>query len=69
MAKQQVQKPAVLGRVKKYQDEPKPWQSNNAANESEDLLNDVESMPAPLYKASFFSSIDDSLKLIESSES
>lgn len=71
---QQMQEPI---RRTKYQNAPTPW-GNNATikpstdvatskgkEEDNDECNDV--MPAPHYKQSFFSAIDESLRLIESS--
>lgn len=69
MAKQHSQ--PVLGRVKKYQDAPSPWSTTTSksavSSNIDDFEENLESMPAPLYKASFFSSIDETLKAIESS--
>ena len=73
MVKQQQQQQPVLGRSKKYQNAPAPWVASSAAagsleaGRSGDGFEDSESMPAPLYKESFFSAIDETLKLIESS--
>lgn len=66
----------TLGRAKKYQEAPKAW---GLASKNETLTSIVDkleeerqqgeseddSMPAPLYQASFFSAIDASLKSIE----
>lgn len=73
MVKQQQQQQPVLGRSKKYQNAPAPWVASSAtsgsleAGKSGDSFEDSESMPAPLYKESFFSAIDETLKMIESS--
>lgn len=67
----------TLGRAKKYQEAPRAW---GLASKNETLTSIVDkleeerqqgeseddSMPAPLYQASFFSAIDASLKSIES---
>ncbi len=80
MVKQQQAQEPVLGRTKKYQNAPSPWSNvasssagsankNQARNKSENLADEEgdESMPPPQYKLSFFSAIDESFKMIESS--
>ena len=78
MVKQQQQQGPVLGRTKKYQNAPAPWSSGGlvvastsvaaAADSLTSPEEEEDEMPAPLYKQSFFSAIDESFRLIESSE-
>ncbi len=63
----------VLGRTKKVQGPPSPWTNKNsmaAEYENEDLVDggDMEHMPAPGFKESFFSGIDETLRVIDSSK-
>lgn len=70
MAKQQQQQASMLGRSKRYQNAPMPWLNAPQASslvKVDDETVETDSMPAPSYKQSFFSSIDESLRLIESS--
>jgi hypothetical protein len=82
MVKQQQQQGPVLGRTKKYQNPPAPWGSaggggsaaakparvdGSSSQESHDD-EEKDAMPAPLYQQSFFSAIDESFRLIESSK-
>lgn len=77
MAKQQQQHMSMLGRAKRYQNAPSPWSNGTPLSAADrassssgevDVQEERESMPAPSYKQSFFSAIDESLRLIESSE-
>jgi hypothetical protein len=72
MAKQQQQQLSMLGRSKRYQNAPSPWlmkDTNSADLTSKEMNEDEEndSMPAPSFKHSFFSAIDESLRTIGSS--
>ncbi|CAF0706252.1 unnamed protein product [Brachionus calyciflorus] len=68
MAKQQTQQQSMLGRAKRYQNPPSPWGAQSKLLEKNEPVvkdEDSEEMPAPLYKQSFFSAIDESLKQFE----
>ncbi len=63
----------VLGRSKKVQGPPSPWTKKNsmaAEYENEDAVDvgQMEHMPAPGFKESFFSGIDETLRVIDSSK-
>ena len=60
----------TLGRSKKIQEAPSPWTKNTQQLNEADLdeLENEEAMPAPLYKQSFFSAIDETLKIIDTSK-
>lgn len=66
------QEQTTLGRTRKYQEAPTAWglsnKNNTLISSMAEQNSDDECMPAPLYKESFFSAIDASLKLFESSE-
>ena len=57
----------VLGRSTKVQAPPTPWSKNSIADYEYEDAEDAEYMPAPGFKESFFSAIDNSLKLIDES--
>lgn len=63
MAKKQQQQMNMSGRAKRCQNAP----AGDELGVIEDEHDERESMPAPSYKQSFFSAIDESLRLIESS--
>ena len=67
MAKQQQQQMNMSGRAKRCQNAPMPGEIDEMGG-SDENEHERESMPAPSYKQSFFSAIDESLKLIESSK-
>ena len=73
MAKIHQEQNSSFGRTKKYQDPPKPL-STTAKKIQEDVKYEVaegendDFMPAPVFAKSFFSSIDESLKIVESSK-
>jgi hypothetical protein len=61
-----LQSQQAISKTKKYQDAPTPWSKISIQNEEQpENVEEVESMPAPLYAQSFFSAIDESLKLID----
>ena len=74
LAKQQTEQ--QMTRSKRYQDAPVPWvpvttsisTASTAKLSDEDMGECEEAMPAPLFRESFFSAIDESLKLIETSK-
>lgn len=68
MAKQQQQQMNMSGRAKRCQNAPTPGEMDEMGGGSDENEQERESMPAPSYKQSFFSAIDESLRLIESSE-
>jgi len=63
-----LQSQQAANKTKKYQDAPTPWSKTSIQNEEQPENEEIESMPAPLYAQSFFSAIDESLKLIDSSK-
>ena len=72
MAKLHQEQSPSLGRTKKYQDPPKPLSNSVKTNSKEDskaeaIDDDDNQMSAPVYSKSFFSAIDESLKMIETS--
>ena len=77
MAKQQQAQMSMSGRAKRCQNAPVPWSDKTAApasrtsisgDDGEPEREEKESMPAPSYKQSFFSAIDETLRLIDASE-
>lgn len=72
MAKLQSQQQQTIGKSKKCQDAPSPWASTKPSSDkvitNDDENEEIESMPAPLYAQSFFTAIDESLKIIDSSK-
>lgn len=66
MAKQQQQQMSMSGRAKRCQNAPVPGEIDDLGGSDE--RDEYESMPAPSFKQSFFSAIDESLKIIESSK-
>ncbi|RNA33446.1 RING finger 10 [Brachionus plicatilis] len=62
MAKKQTQQQSMLGRSKRSQNPPSPLVNETLAVDQQD----EEEMPAPLYKLSFSSAIDQSLNQFES---
>jgi hypothetical protein len=68
MVKQQAQENMLPGRAKKCQGAPVPLRDSKTSDSIEhDEEAGEEAMPAPMYQKSFFSAIDESLKMIESS--
>ncbi len=67
MVKQQAQESMLPGRAKKCQGAPVPLHDPKASDSIEHNEEAEEAMPAPMYQKSFFSAIDESLKMIESS--
>jgi len=55
----------VLGRSTKVQAPPTPWSKNSIADYEYEDAENAEYMPAPGFKESFFSAIDNSLKLVD----
>lgn len=69
MAKQQQQQMNMSGRAKRCQNAPVVSEEiAELGGVSDEHEQERESMPAPSYKQSFFSAIDESLRLIESSK-
>lgn len=77
MAKQQQAQMSMSGRAKRCQNAPAPWSDKAAApasrtsisgDDGEPEREEKESMPAPSYKQSFFSAIDETLRLIDASK-
>ena len=63
-----VKQDPTLGRSKKVQGPPSPWSKNSMAAEYEnEEEEETEYMPAPGYKESFFSGIDETLRDIDAS--
>lgn len=56
----------ALGRSIKAQGPPSPWSKNSLNGYENEYEEDTEYLPAPGYRESFFSAIDESLKVIDS---